>query len=164
MIRFVVSDLAHCRIRTVLLHQSDNFTSTGPPTDITPYYEPPFNLSDPTTSTLTPLAILATDQVAEFVKSRWTLTSTNGKLLRWFTTPLDANPTSTDDIITYGECKTNTIYIFIEIQDHDSGLTTSVLQGIDFIYARALIVLGTATTQYAHVTRYRDPNDGALHL
>jgi len=79
-----------------------------------------------------------------------------------FKAPRDANPTSIDGIITYGECETNTIYIAVEVEDNDSSLTTSVLQGLDFISARALIVLGTAIMQYAHVTRYRDPNVDAL--
>ncbi len=33
---------------------------------------------------------------------------------------------------------------------------------MDFIPARALIVLGTVATQYAHVTRFRDPNAETL--
>ena len=76
---------------------------------------------------LTPMAPRTTHQIADFVKSRWTPTITSNKQLRWFTAPLDANPITTDDIITYGECETNTIYLSIELQGNDTGLTTFVL-------------------------------------
>ncbi len=111
----------------MLLHQPDNFTSIGPPTDTAPFYEPLFNLADPATNMLTPMATRTTRQIADFVKSKWTPTTANNKQLRWFTSPLDANPTTTDDIITYGECETNTIYLSIELHDNDTGLTTCVL-------------------------------------
>jgi hypothetical protein len=133
LVRFAVTNLAHSRLRAVLLHQLDNFTSIGSLADIAPYFEPPFNIPDPNISMLAPLATRTTSQLAEIVKARWTPISTNAKQLRWFTAPLDANPTSIDGIVTYGECETNTIYIAVEIQDNDSSLTTSVLQGIDFI-------------------------------
>jgi len=105
---------------------------------------------------LTPMATRTTEHVAEFIKSRWTFSSTNPKKLQWFATPLDANPSYIDHIITYGECETNTIYISVETQDNDSGLTSSVLQDMDFISARALIILGTAATRYTHATRFND--------
>ena len=162
LIRYSVACAAHRRLRAVLLHQPDNFTSIGPPTDIAPFYEPPFNTPDSNTSMLAPMATRTTHQIADFVKSRWTPTTTSNKQLRWFTAPLDANPNTTDDIITYGECETNTIYLSIELQDNDTGLTTSVLQGMEFVPARALIVLGTISMQYAHATRFRDPNPPAI--
>ena len=64
---------------------------------------------------LTPMATRTTHQIADFVKSRWTMATTSSKQLRGFTAPLDANPITTDDIITYGECETNTVYLSIEL-------------------------------------------------
>jgi hypothetical protein len=62
---------------------------------------------------LTPHATRTTSKMAEFVKARWIPISTNAKQLRWFTAPIDANPTSIDGIITLGECEINTIYITV---------------------------------------------------
>jgi hypothetical protein len=82
LVRYAVAGAAHCRLRAVLLHQPDNFTSIGLPTNTAPFYEPPFNLPDPATTMLTPMATRSTHQIADFVKSIWTLVVTNNKQLR----------------------------------------------------------------------------------
>ncbi len=96
--------------------------------------------------------------VAAFVKARWTPLNPNQKQLRWFAAPLSADPTNADDFIIYAECETNTVHISIDIEDNNSGITTSALPGQDFTAFRLLIVLGLLATQYAHATRDRYPN------
>jgi hypothetical protein len=49
--------------------------------------------------------------VTASINARWTSLNFNQKKLKRFTTPLSADPTSIDDIITYSECETNTVHI-----------------------------------------------------
>jgi hypothetical protein len=90
-------------------------------------------------------------------------TQPNQKQLRWFTTPLSADPTNVDDIITYAECENNTVHISIDIQDNNTGIPTPTLPGRDFAASRLLVALGTLATQYAHATRDRDLNADKLN-
>jgi hypothetical protein len=100
--------------------------------------------------------------VATFIKSRWTPLQTSQKQLRWFTSPLSADPTSTDDISTYADLETNSVHISIDIQDNNTGFISPALQGQTFPAAKALLILGTLATQYAHATSERDLNSNKL--
>jgi len=96
--------------------------------------------------------------VATFIKNRWTPLQSSQKQLRWFTSPLASDPTSTDDISTYADLETNSVHITIDIQENDTGFVSPALQGKTFSSAKALLTLGTLATQYAHATRERDLN------
>jgi hypothetical protein len=88
----------------------------------------------------------ATTMVAAFIKSRWTPLQPSQKQLRWFTSPLAADPTSTDDISTYADLETNSVHITIDIQENDAGFVSPALQGKTFPSAKALLTLGKLAT------------------
>jgi hypothetical protein len=99
-----------------------------------------------------------TAMVAAFIKRRWTPLQSSQKQLRWFTSTLTADPTSTNDISTYADLETNSVHVNIDIQKNDTGFVSPTLQGKTFPDAKALLTLGTLATQYAHATRERDIN------
>jgi hypothetical protein len=158
LIRLDISNISHRRLRNVLLYQPANFLSAGPPLQLGPWHETPFNIQDLSAAIPTPMQERTTVMVAAFIKTRWTPLNPNQKHLRWFTAPLSDDPTNADDITTYADCETNTVHISIDTQDNNSGITTPALPGRDFSASRLLIALGTLATQYAHATRDRDLN------
>jgi hypothetical protein len=46
LIQTTVANASHRRLRNILLYQLDNFLSSGPPLNIAPWHEPPYNIHD----------------------------------------------------------------------------------------------------------------------
>jgi hypothetical protein len=70
LIRLDINNISHRRLRNVLLHQPDNFLSAGPPLQLCPWHEPPFNIQDLTTAIPAPIQDRTTSMVAAFIKAR----------------------------------------------------------------------------------------------
>jgi hypothetical protein len=77
-------------------------------------------------------------------------------------TPLHRENREAEKVTPYSDCEGNTIYITIDVQDNDSGYTTPAFTGKNTDDSRALIILATCATQFAHTTRNKDPNPDRL--
>jgi hypothetical protein len=163
LIRLRIDSPSHGRLHGVLLHQPDSFISTAQldnnENDILPWFEPPYHTSPlPIVQLQIPANERSREAIATSIKHRWQPNYANPKQLRFFTVPLSAENITSDDLTSYSECEANTVFISFDIQDNDSGITSSALTGKTTTETRRLLTIATCAVQFTYATRHRDPD------
>jgi hypothetical protein len=77
--------------------------------------------------------------------------------------PLTAENATADNLTSYSDCEANTVYIAIDTQNNDSGITTTAVPGKTSAETRRLITMATCAIQFTHAARNRDPDANILN-
>ena len=168
LIRLRIDSPSHGRLHGLLLYQPDSFISTAQldnnEHDILPWFEPTYHTPPlPIVQLQIPANERSRETIATAIKRRWQPNTDNPKQLRFFRVPLSAENITSDDLTSYNDCEANTVFMSFDIQDNDSGITSSALTGKTTTETRRLLTLATCAVQFTYATRNRDPDAHRLN-